>query len=550
MSPEEESSDIIVSRLGEMGRWQLRTVLIVSTATLFTAWQTLTIGFLLPEVEFRCVRGENMTTAIKGEDIDWSSRFTNSSPFKDSSNETDHCKIYHNDSPEDCVEWVYQEEGSLVHEFNLVCSRDFLRSTASSVYMAGKILGVLTTGVLSDLYGRKLMILATSVLLALFSCATAAANSMITFIALRFFVAAAAVSLYTCVFVYCIELVGGIWNVIIGIGFGFPWATSYMLVPLVAYLLPYWAHTQLVVSAPLFLFCGLLLVPGLIPESPKWLYLHNRQEEAESILKAAEEFNGIDNSNKPSLSKVKESESGKSDTWRWRDILQSPHYPHTIVCTLVMFYLWFTNALVYYGLLLNAGSFLPGDIYINTFVAGVLEFAAPIVTIVVFIYGGRRYVQAGTLTMAGVCLLLTLTTSDITVKIVLSQIGKFAITSSFLMVYLYAAEIFPTIFRSSGMGMSSFFARIGSIIAPFAGRELRVLSTNAPIWLFGLVSLAAGVLALALPETKGTKLPDTLKDGELMMEARPGIFRKCLSSNEKRKVKEDEIFGAMSTTEK
>ena len=33
---------------------------------------------------------------------------------------------------------------------------------------------------------------------------------------LRFFVAAAAVSLYTCVFVYCIELVGGIWNVIIG----------------------------------------------------------------------------------------------------------------------------------------------------------------------------------------------------------------------------------------------------------------------------------------------------------------------------------------------
>ena len=55
-----------------------------------------------------------------------------------------------------------------------------------------------------------------------------------------------------------------------------------------------------------------------------------------------------------------------------------------------MFYLWFTNALVYYGLLLNAGSFLPGDIYINTFVAGVLEFTAPIVTIVVFIYGGRR----------------------------------------------------------------------------------------------------------------------------------------------------------------
>ena len=45
------------------------------------------------------------------------------------------------------------------------------------------------------------------------------------------------------------------------------------------------------------------------------------------------------------------------------------------------------------------------------------------------------------------------------------------------MVYQYAAEMFPTVVRNAGIGSCSAFSRIGSILAPFVGREM-VLSIN------------------------------------------------------------------------
>merc|ERR1712013_678011 len=41
--------------------------------------------------------------------------------------------------------------------------------------------------------------------------------------------------------------------------------------------------------------------------------------------------------------------------------------------TLVMYYLWFTNSFVYYGLTLNSGSLLPGSLHINFVIGGALE---------------------------------------------------------------------------------------------------------------------------------------------------------------------------------
>ncbi len=57
-------------------------------------------------------------------------------------------------------------------------------------------------------------------------------------------------------------------------------------------------------------------------------------------------------------------------------------------------------------------------------------------------------------------------------KSILSQLGKLFVTGSFGIIYVYAAELYPTVLRSTGMGMTSVMARIGSILAPVVGREL------------------------------------------------------------------------------
>lgn len=144
--------------------------------------------------------------------------------------------------------------------------------------------------------------------------------------------------------------------------------------------------------------------------------------------------------------------------------------------------------------------------------------------------------------LGGVALLLTLightekykansveeNKDDDTVKLVFGQLGKFAITGSFAMVYLYAAELFPTVLRNSGMAFSSFWARVGSVSAPFAGRELAKLDGRSPIYLFAFVSLIAGVLTLVLPETKDNVLCDTIKEGEKFIANKDAALRKCL----------------------
>ena len=44
--------------------------------------------------------------------------------------------------------------------------------------------------------------------------------------------------------------------------------------------------------------------------------------------------------------------------------------------------------------------------------------------------------------------------------------GKFFITSSFAIVYVFSAELYPTVVRGVGVSCSSLFARVGGILAP------------------------------------------------------------------------------------
>ena len=56
-------------------------------------------------------------------------------------------------------------------------------------------------------------------------------NSMMTFILLRMFAAFSSVGFWTTFFVYAMEMVGGKWKAFLGIGFEFPWAIAYSILP-------------------------------------------------------------------------------------------------------------------------------------------------------------------------------------------------------------------------------------------------------------------------------------------------------------------------------
>ena len=55
----------------------------------------------------------------------------------------------------------------------------------------------------------------------------------------------------------------------------------------------------------------------------------------------------------------------------------------------------------------------------------------------------------------------------------LSLIGKFAVSTAFALLYVYTSELFPTEARNKGMGLASVAARFGGILAPFVSLLVR-----------------------------------------------------------------------------
>ena len=369
--------------------------------------------------------------------------------------------------------------------------------------MASTMAASIVCGLLSDRFGRKRVLLILAVCLTLTGVAASFSPNMITFIVLRGTVGFCASGSFMCGFVFIIELVGGVWSTLVSFGLEYSWALGYITTPLIAWALPRWNNLQLGISLPTLVFVLILALPGLLPESPRWLLVKGRREEAEEIIEKARRINKMEEKVEVEVfTERQETQGTVIDLMKWPALRRT---------TLIMLYIWFANNLVYFGFTLNSGKLFPGNLHVNILISAALEFLAYTLSIFSFLYLGRRKSVASFMGLGGLSLLLTLALPSQASKSALSQLGKFMITASFAMVYQYATEIFPTVVRNAGLGSCSFFSRLGGILAPFVGREVAQLSPLAPVLIFGLTSVLAGLLSLLLPETKDRTSPDTIQ---------------------------------------
>jgi len=274
-----------------------------------------------------------------------------------------------------------------------------------------------------------------------------------------------------------------------------------------------------------------IVIYWFLPECPRWLLSKGRVNEAYEILEKAVKINGKEWPQDLQLKAINEitsngaenqDENEKADSnspietkkVTFLDLFRTPNLRKN---TLIQYFNWFTTTFVYYGLTLNADTLIPGNTYINTAVNGLMEIPCYIVCMMTLHFFGRRIPLAVMFLSSAIILLITTGISGYPIAMmVVITLGKFGITGVFAIIYLHAAELFPTVLRSTGLATASICGRFGSMLAPIVGRELGKKYPEATIVIFAILSLFAGVLTLWLPETKGVKLADTIEEGEAL----------------------------------
>ncbi|XP_022103973.1 organic cation transporter protein-like [Acanthaster planci] len=404
-------------------------------------------------------------------------------------------------------------KATINEDFSLVCERKAFAGVAQSVWFAGLLAGSFVWGSVGDWVGRKAAFFLSLSLVTISSIVTSFVPNFAAYTSMRFITAACGYGASLIPIIVSTEIVGPEKRVLVGTLHAIFFALGYILLSFAAFLLREWRYLQLAISLP-YVAAFLLII--VFPESPRWLISKSKFKEAKRVIGKIAKVNGttlpenlFDEGPQTTNLQGKEVQFDRSRRGTHLDLVRTPNIRKK---TLIIFFDWFVAVMAYYGLSLSTSA-LGVDDYIAAFVSGAIEIPSYLFCWFIMERLGRRLSLAGFYICGGAFCLITIFIPLGPARAAVAMIGKFSVTGAFNHIYIYSCEIYPTVVRSIGMGMSSMVGRVSGILCPIIlllGKYWEPL----PLCVFGGSSLLAGVLSLMLPETLGYDIPDTIEEGE------------------------------------
>ncbi|XP_042122112.2 solute carrier family 22 member 7 isoform X2 [Peromyscus maniculatus bairdii] len=410
--------------------------------------------------------------------------------------------------------WEYDHSefsSTTATEWDLVCEQRGLNKVISTCFFIGVLLGAVVYGYLSDRFGRRRLLLVTYVSSLVLTLASAASVNYVMFVLTRTLTGAALAGFTIIVLPLELEWLDVEHRIVAGVISSAFWTGGVLLLALVGYLIRSWRWLLLAVTLP--------CVPGIIsiwwvPESARWLLTQGRVEEAQTYLFRCAALNGKpvgeDSLSQEALNKVVALEGGQQRP-SYLDLFRTPRLRRISLCCMVV---WFGVNFSYYGLILDVSG-LGLTVYQVQLMFGAVELPAKITVYFLVRHVGRRLTEAGMLLGAaltfGISLLVSSETKSwITALLVL---GKVFSEAAFTTAYLFTSELYPTVLRQTGLGLTALMGRLGASLAPLAAL-LDGVWLMLPKFAYGGIALLAACIALLLPETKAAQLPETIQDVE------------------------------------
>lgn len=287
------------------------------------------------------------------------------------------------------------------------------------------------------------------------------------------------------------------------------------LVTLFAYLAKHWLILKWINTA----FIG-LIVPYLyfMPESPLYLYSKRQFTELEELLRKIAKMNKRKEDDwYPAYQELRKSQSSTSSNEKELTFLQKTRqilsHKLTIVKSIISILLGFTTLLLYFKISygLAAMSISP---YLGILIGAAVEAIGYIVgSILITTKLGRKGSTMLLIMLTIVCVVLTPIVSKHSPlgTVFIAQFGKFSISGTVVVAWIYVTELFPTTIRSGASGVFIAFGRIGAIVAPIIDASIK--KDYFPYTFYASAGLAFIVvlLILLLPETKSQSM-DVVED--------------------------------------
>ena len=379
---------------------------------------------------------------------------------------------------------------------------------AASAYLAGAVIGALFFGWLTDLLGRKRLFFVTLGVYVVATAATALAPDFLAFAFFRFLTGAGIGGEYSAINSAIQELIparyrgrtdlavnGSFW---LGAAIGAA-GSSVLLTP---GRLPPDIGWRVAFGSGAVLGLCILSLRRFIPESPRWLLLHGRADEAERI--AADVERGVRGrvSDAAMLAPVRLRPRGRSSSFADLGMCLFRGYPRRALLgvTLMAAQAFCYNAIFFtYALVLGRFYDVPPDrigLYLLPFAAS--NFLGPLVLGPLFDSWGRRPMIASTYALSGVLLALT---AVLFVNGQLSAIGQtiawtavfFFASAAASSAYLTVSETFPIEVRALAI---AFFYALGTGIGGIAAPSLfgALVATGRPSAIAGGYAVGAAFM--------------------------------------------------------
>uniref|UniRef100_H2Z721 Major facilitator superfamily (MFS) profile domain-containing protein n=1 Tax=Ciona savignyi TaxID=51511 RepID=H2Z721_CIOSA len=441
--------------------------------------------------------------------------------------------------------WVYDVETgvtSATTEYNWVCDRSWYKTLATTIQMAGMMVGSLVGSLLSDRYGRRVAFLSNYIVGVLSVFLLAFNPFMLGVYVLLFFDGWAVIVRGFAVIVLISEMLPRKWRDTAAVLHNMVHSLGYAGLPLIAFLCKDWRWTVGVCGG-----IGILLLPPtvLVPESLRWLLENNRKNQADALVRRIAAINSIPleatekllkelnhtkkgseekqlqvvqikQKNETCNTQLLETQAMNSESQPRRySYIHLARYSFLRYRILILCICWSSVNFCYFGVSLSTNE-LGGNRYLNCFLAALVELPGSFICYFLIRKFGSRIAFAIPLSTTGLLLIGTPLLRHVseTASITFAVLGKLFIMSGYTLLYTCTGDLFPTLLRNQAYGASSFVSRVVTLIVPYILYLGEAYDQSIPFILMAASAVLASGVKMLLPETKGRLLPSSMEESK------------------------------------